>query len=148
MQYDDYKILTDEEYSKLNNQYIQNQSTERIKYIHKISYQLQNILNSYLIGTPNITLNSSIKELKDSCKKILNNLPQNNITNNIFFHCNIFKLLEISNEIILEFTNWLCNENKEYYKEIIIHSINDLSLCNKKILEKIQNLNIKIYKFM
>ena len=148
MQYDDYKILTDEEYSKLNSQYNQNQTTDRIKYIHKITTQLQNIVNSYLIETPSITLNSSIKELKDICKKILNNLPQNNISNNNFFHCNIFKLLEISNDVILEFTTWLCNENKEYYKEIVIHSINDLSICNKKILEKIQNLNIKIYKFM
>lgn len=148
MQYDDYKILTDEEYSKLNSQYNQNQTTDRIKYIHKITIQLQNIVNSYLIETPSITLNSIIKELKDICKKILSNLPQNNMSNNSFLHCNIFKLLEISNDIILEFTTWLCNENKEYYKKIVIHSINDLSIHNKKIFEKIQNLNIKIYKFM
>lgn len=146
MVYDDFKILTNEEYEKLNSEYLLNPSNRKL-YISNIISLLSKITHCNQENLINQQLKPHIKTLKTICNNIITTLKSNTQTNEVV-NFNIFNVLEILNETIYQFYIWQEIETKEYYLDIIKSSIKNLLECSKNIISILKILNIKIHKYM
>jgi len=150
MEYNDFPILSNEDYLNLNNFYFQNSSFEdREFYINKISLKIFSCLN---ISLNNSELPKEIQtEIKISQTKLNTVLENLNIKAPDSYSVKSFNLLTfILNliDILSVLNSWTKTETKEYYKNLIISNTNIILETLNNIFLKLNKFKIKIFKYM
>ena len=154
MNYNDFPILSNDEYNLLNEHFNINQPKDKPTVLNNLLEKL-NICFSFCIGLTNkynVKINIAINNTKNQIEKIKNNLTATfNLTstkNNSVLNSNIFILLNTIIEAVHETIIWTTIENKEYYKTLAQKNLNDLISCVKEILLALEKSNILFFKHM
>lgn len=154
MIYDDFQILSNEEYQILNSNFNKNKQFDRKTIITKICQKnlscqsiCLNIEKDYNIKIKN-SLVESISKLKKIQENICSTFNVSSKYNNNIKAFNIFTFLKSINDLIKLFYLWHNTENKEYYKNIARKSINDLLSSYQTIFDALESSNVTFFKFM
>ena len=153
MNYNDYPILTNQEYETISNNF--NFSKPERKTVCTNLYQelastldiCSNILNKY-----NHTITNQLKSLQISISNIIENLKANFTFSSFQFssysNSNIFKLIiKIQNCLKLSH-NWCLTEEKDYYKNMAKTIYNKVFELNYNLISAIEKSNVKLFKHM
>lgn len=154
MNYNDYSILSDNEYLKIAEQYKnQNQTTPNCS-LEKAFELIETCKNSLQMSNnfKNYKIKNELKNHYQTLYRLSNNLKltfslkTNN--NKVFTDFNIFTY--ISNLIIIQnnLNNWLKLENNSKYGILIINIKNEINNLIISILDILSKSNIIFFKFM
>lgn len=154
MTYNDYQILSNDEYKILESHYNASNNYSKnhtINSIHTLvntakcslqysnnfkNFQIKKELNNHFLILNKLEDNlKSMLSLEISKPTLIESFNLFNYINNLF---SIIKLLNV----------WLENENKEYYKKIIRISKIEIENLISSILSILSTLSINFYKFM
>ena len=154
MNYEDFPILKNNEYSFLHEQYLSKPPQNRESLIQQICNEIIFYLNncSFIKTSYNNKINQAIKLSHQTLTKHLNNLSslfsiQTISTQNISTF-NLFGHIKGLNKIISLTFNWLDTEGKEYYKALAKKNIKELINSTNEILSSMEDSNINFYKHM
>ena len=154
MNYNDFPILSNDEYKFLNEQYSLNPSFDRKTYLFKICTELLSCINICvgLNGRFNSKICYTISDSKQVLEKILNNLTST-------FNISMSSQKEISNFNLFTFLKKIINtvslitsltnfEQKEYYKTMLTKSTNELLKILENIITALENSNLHFFTHM
>lgn len=153
MNYNDYPILSDLDYSIINEQFKSNSQFDRKKDLFQICTQIHHCINICNGIEPkyNQRIQHSIKTCISTLSKILSNLSSifniNIHTNNIY-NFNIFSFLKNLVLTSQQIANWQQHETKEYFKTISINSLNEILNIIEIVIKSIEESNYIIFKHM
>ena len=153
--YNDFPILSNNEYEKLKEQYNSANNFSRIQPLNQICSLIHDCNNSFQLNC-NQKINNKIKsELTESNStliKILENLKTtftvelNNTKSITSF--NLFSYLKKLMTCIRLLNNWLKYEKKEFYKSIIISTRSDIENIILNLFTQLEKINIYFFKYM
>ena len=143
--FNDFPILSNEEYSLIQNYYNANKPKRKIL-IDKIIFLLhKNLFLCYNYTPNNKTIHTfskpAINKAKFEFQKILDNtvsLFGNSTHSNVVFKNNdYFEIIKNTAEIIYTFQEWSLTEEKEYYKNFSLTCQKDLTLALIDLLNNV-----------
>jgi len=154
MIYDDFKILSDNEYLKIAEHYNSATKFEENEVVSILFQSVNNIINQ--LSLSNLSINIKIKNELNTQKNVLNKLKNNlsllfslkNEKSIQFNNFNIFNYLSNLANIQNIFNDWLKIDNKNKHYNFILNSkyeINNLIISLQNVLS---DLNIKIFNYM
>lgn len=154
MNYNDFPILSNEDYYLLNTQYSNQQKPDRKNHIYKICNELNTIVYSCFELAPkhNTIIKRALESTREISAKLLNNLNEvfnlTNTTSKNYANTNIFTLTKQISKASSRFINWASLEEKEYYKNLSLKSSTELLECLNNILNALELSNVKLFKHM
>ena len=154
MNYEDFPILKNSEYSFLHEQYLNTKLQNRKTLTQKICNEISTCINGCLpTQNPyNNRINQAIKLSHQTLIKHLNNLTslfniQTSSMQNIS-NFNLFSYTRKINNIISLTLDWLDSEEKEYYRTLSKKNIKELINCLDEIFSSTEDSNVNFYKHM
>ena len=153
MSYNDFQILSNEEYAILNNQFLARQNFDRNATIFQIKSTLNSCKNSCLsiANKYNTRIKSEIEQTHKKLNKILENFnslfgtaSQSTEIKNINIFSFIDKLISITQQIYL----WQKNEQKKYYNSFAEKTIFELLEIIANLIKQLDKSNIITFKYM
>ncbi len=154
MMYNDYQILSNDQYSFLNLQYQNEQAFVRKDIILNICNELNlcKVLCLGLKNNYNKQVSNSIKSTFNLLDKNLNNLSSicksNTIQTNVIKQCTIFELFKKLTTISSFLLNWISHESKEYYKTLAINTAKDINSTLTEISTALISSHVQLFKHM
>lgn len=154
MNYNDFPILTDSEYEKILNNYNASNNFSRHQVVSQICFLLKHCYTSFSFN--HTKLNNQVKDCLYKNNVVLDKLYNNLATtfsisaNNVeeVSAFNIFTYLKNLSEINELLNQWQIYEKKEYYKNIITSTLNELNSLIINLLSILEKINILLFKHM
>lgn len=153
MNYNDFQILSNEEYEIINNHFLQTQKHDRKTLLNEICLTIVNCRNSCHNFYNNVGL--KLKTALNECLAILSKIYENySTTFNIEIKSNEIKnisLFSFVNNIISAIhlnTNWILIEEKEYYKNLGKKTNIELFDIVNKLLKSLNESSFYFFKHM
>ncbi len=152
MKFNDFPILSDNDYLVLNSKYTQ--QTNRKSHIFTIYMELKNLHSSCfeLKDKFNANVSNTIEQTRNCVLKLSNNLSElfnlDPNQNTQIKNFNIFYFMKKITKLISLYSEWITYEDKEYFKQTAQKSIKELSHCLSNILNALELSNIYIFKHM
>ena len=155
MDYNDFPILTDEQYKQMQNKF--NFFLEKNFDRKQTTFKIYSILTECKNSLPfiNEKVNLHIKESLNFALNKLNKMASNfEATFNFSSQkievnaTNLFSFLKKLSNLLKIFIFWLNNEQKEYFKQFSINAAAELTEVLFNILSALENSKIDLYKFM
>lgn len=152
MNYEDFPILTNEQYHFLNEHY-ETKSFNKKQIIQEICNQLNGLIYfSNLDNIYNSKIQTSIKEAKlklteniDTIESLFNLKPTDKTE---FIQHSVFSFLSRLSKILKQTNDWILNEDKTYYQKTATNLNNKICECIDLICNSLENSNITFYKHM
>lgn len=154
MNYNDFPILSNEEYNLMNQHFNNEHTTDRKTQVDKIFSLLDSAYNICvgLSNKHNFKITKSITTFSQTILKVKNNFTAtfnlNTNSNKTVFNYTIFKLLDKIFDIIHELNIWISFEEKTYYKTLAQKSLKEIIIESKQILLSLNNSNVLFFKHM
>ena len=153
MKYDDFPILSINEYKKLNTRFSENTNTNKNDILNEICQDLSNCSHSCLnlFQEYNKEIKQSLTLTNTILTKVYNNLTAIFDLNPIKTYVSTtstFNLLNKLIKIISNINKWLQLEEKIYYKSLATKTLDEIISCANSIISALDNSNIKFYKHM
>ena len=153
MEFNDYPILTDDQYNLMRQEYQSSLFFDRKNIAHKLFYILNDCNNMfYSINIKfNLKTTNAITNLNKEISKICESLAINfNIENSVsqVKDFNLFKYLRNISLAMNELIIWLTHEEKEFYKKTIQSFFSLLLEKENELFLKLEQSNIQFYKHM
>lgn len=153
MNYNDFPILTNQEYQLMNENFSTIQPNRKAQ-ISKICFEINTCKNSTLTLSNkfNKKICDSLNQTHTTLEKLLNNLTStfniNETSNNTIVDMNIFSFLNKVVNIISLIQVWSTTEEKTYYKSIAQKSIVELLNILNSLIKSLQLSNVQFFKYM
>ncbi len=152
MEYEDYKVLSEEEYNFLSEQYLsQKQPKNYAQFVcEKLEICKSMCLN--LTKETNSNVATKIKEIYEYLQNIKDNLLATFTIKSATVcevkNFNIFSLLTACFDVLTTLHNWQNEETKQHTKIFLVKTTNALTERINSILTALENSNILIFKHM
>jgi len=154
MIYNDFKILSDNEYLKIAEHYNSTIKLEQNEIVSILFQSVNNLINQ--LSLSNLSTNHKIKNELNNQKLVLNKLKNNlsllfSIKNPQliqFNNFNIFNYLCNLTNIQNIFNDWLKIDNKNKHYNFILNSKYEINNLIISLLNVLSNLNVKIFNKM
>jgi len=154
MIYEDFKILSDNEYLKIAEQYNSTKIQDKNEVVSILFQSVNNLLNCLYFS--NNLLNNKIKNELNTHKQVLNKLKNNlsllfalEIEKSIQYNdFNIFNYLSNLTNVQNIFNDWLKIDNKNKHYNFILNSKYEINYLIISLLNILSDLNIKIFNYM
>lgn len=152
MEYNDYPILTDEQYKLLNEQFLATPNTRK-ENVFKIFCAIAELINATPILQTKVNLNifNSLAFAEKEMQKCLSNLKANfnlELNKKEVADINIFVFLKKLAKIMQNLILWQQTEQKEYYKQFALSLNCCLNNVNLNLISALASSNINLHKFM
>ena len=153
MEYNDFPILNDEEYKFLENKFKENVSFNREEKTFFIFNNLLALFNCcpMLIVKSNRNIKESLLKAKTEIEKLIENFNSTfnfKINKNEIKEINLFKFLKILANIQKNLIIWIKFEQKEYFKQFSINSLNCITEIVLDLAKALENSEIRLPRFM
>lgn len=152
MNYNDFPIMNDEDYLKLNTLYSQPQTDK-----HRLMFDLCTKLNQcrnmcfFITDNHNKKIKDSLLGASKTLTKLFNNFSSTfNIqpSNNQITEGNIFLFMKLLNSTIKLLQSWAEIEKKEYYQKLISNSSLEILEILDQLFGALLTSNISFFKHM
>ena len=153
MKYEDFPILSTEQYHILNTHYNKNETPNRNSIVSKICLQIQDTISLFSDSNNyNFKIQTTISESKQTLLKILDNLSslfntQTTKTESIST-ANIFVFMTQLTNILTDFNQWVSIEEKLFYKKTATKNSQEILFCLNEITKACNESFISFYKHM
>lgn len=151
MNYNDYPILSDEQYKLMQDKFNEQNYFDRKENSYSIYLNLKECTNSitFLYQKVNAQICEQLKIAKQSLEKATSNFEATfNLPNKqaAVKETNLFNLLKNLAKIQKKLANWLKFEQKEYFRQFILNLLEDVSNILFGLLNAVENSEIRLFK--
>ena len=154
MMYNDFPILTENEYEFMNENFKNSQQFSRPRFLDIVCFNLKKL--QHFSSFSNVKMSTKLKNcFMDSnitINKLINNLTStfnhNETPLKDVHNLTIFSYLKLVVENLTILDQWIKQEHKEYYKTLISNTRTELQNICLNVLTVLESSNVYLFKHM
>ena len=153
MEYNDFPILDDARYKLMQDKFNEQFAFDRKENVFLIYLELNRCSDEIplLFSQVNTQICEQLKLAKQNLDKLISNFEATfNLTRQTkeIRQTTLFNLLKNMAKVEKNLINWLQQEQKEYFKQFVLKSIEEIANNLINLLDAVDSANLKIFKYI
>ena len=153
MEYNDFPILDDARYKLMQDKFNEQFAFDRKENVFLIYLELNQCSDAIplLFSQVNAQICEQLKLAKQNLDKLISNFEATfNLTRQTkeIRQTTLFNLLKNMAKVEQKLINWLQKEQKEYFKQFVLKSIEEIVNNLINLLDTVDSANLKIFKYI